>query len=248
MGAIITLEIKKYTQDRGLLFWMIILPILFTVLFASILTSGTDQTTRGEIMNSLIPGYIVMFVFFVIFNMVETFLKDKALGMTARLASTPLSLYFYLLGKWIPNIFIALIQIATLFLFGHIVYDVPLQQPLFLFILSLALAFTVTGFGLAIAFVVNTNNMGIAITQVIAMGGAILGGLWIPIDTMPEYVQFSAKLLPHYWAHQSYLEAIAGTLEWSEFIQSTLLLFGYGLIGFIIALLRYPRFLKSSRG
>src|SRR5690625_4500239 len=148
MGAMITLEMRKNLQDRGLLFWTLILPIIFTVLFIAVFTSGSNESVRDQVITSIIPGYIVMFIFFIMITMVETFIKDLNSGMTARLASTPLSPYLYLLGKWIPYIYIVLTQIIVLFAFGKLVYNIPLGQPLLLLALSLSLTFTVTGLGL----------------------------------------------------------------------------------------------------
>ncbi|GAB3046363.1 ABC transporter permease [Virgibacillus ainsalahensis] len=248
MNAIISMEMKKYLQDRGLLFWMLILPIIFTVLFIAVLTSGTESAIRDQIILSIVPGYTVMFVFFIMINMVETVLKDRELGMTARIASTPLSSYFYLLGKWIPNMFIVLIQIVILFLFGMLVYNIPLEQPLHLLVLAVFLTFTVTGIGLALALLVKTNNMGIALTQVIALGGALLGGQMMPVDMMPDIMQTISKFLPQSWAHQAFQDAMEGTLLFGDLIQTSLILFGFGLAGFIIAWIRYPTFLKQARG
>ncbi|WP_047985507.1 ABC transporter permease [Ornithinibacillus californiensis] len=248
MNGIISLETKKYLQDKGLLFWMIILPIAFTVIFISVFTSGVDSDTREQVITSIIPGYTVMCVFFIMINMVDTILKDKNYGMTARIASTPLSPYKYLVGKWVPNLLVVMIQIGILFSFGKIVYGVSWKQPLILFMLTILIAFTVTGIGLALAFLVNTINMGIAITQVIAMGGAVLSGLWVPISMMPDFIQNIAKFLPQYWAHQGYQNAMAGVLESTLLLHVSLVLLGYGFIGFLIAIFRYPRFLKRARG
>lgn len=248
MGALIFIEMKKYLQDRGLLFWMLILPIIFTVLFIAVLTSGTEAAIREQIILSIVPGYTVMFVFFIMINMVETVLKDRNLGMTARIASTPLSSYLYLLGKWIPNMFIVFIQIFILLLFGKLVYNIPLDQPFHLLLLSVLLTFTVTGIGLALALLVKTLNMGIAITQVIALGGGLLGGQMMPLDTMPAFMQTISKFLPQSWAHQAFQDAMAGTLPYAELFQVMLILFGFGFAGFIIAFFSYPSFLKHARG
>ncbi len=64
MGAVFILEMKKNLQDRGLLFWMVVLPIIFTVLFITVFTSGAEKIAKQEIITSIIPGYTVMFVFF----------------------------------------------------------------------------------------------------------------------------------------------------------------------------------------
>ncbi|MFD1363640.1 ABC transporter permease [Lentibacillus salinarum] len=248
MNAIIKLEMKKNLQDRGLLFWTLILPIVFTVLFISVFTSGAGGTESRQVILSIVPGYTIMFVFFIMISMTESFIKDKHIGMVARIASTPLSPYLYLLGKWMPYMYIVLTQIVILLLFGKLVYDIPLEQPVHLLILSVLLTFMATGIGLALAVIVKTNNMGIALTQVVALGGALLGGLWMPVDMMPDILQMISRLLPHYWAHQAFQDAMAGALQVPELSQTSLILSGFGLVGFISALLRYPKFLRQAKG
>jgi len=247
MGAIITLEMRKNLQDRGLLFWTLILPIIFTVLFIAVFTSGSDGSIKDQVIISIVPGYIVMFVFFIMITMVETFLKDLNSGMAARIASTPLSPYLYLIGKWIPYIYIVLTQIIILFVFGKLVYNIPLEQPLLLLALSLFLTFSVTGLGVALALLVKTFNMGLAITQVFALSGAMLSGLWMPLEMMPDFLQTTSRFLPQYWAHQAFQDAMAGTLQYADFFISLLILLGFGFIGFMIAFIQYPNFLKRAR-
>ncbi|GAB3797462.1 ABC transporter permease [Virgibacillus kimchii] len=244
MNAILMIELKKHLQDKGLIFWSLILPIMFTVLFISVFTANTDAAARQEIILSIVPGYIVMFVFFIMISMVNAFIKDRDKGMTSRLSSTPLRGYDYLLGKWLPFMCIVFIQIFVLFLFGRLVYNVPLGEPITLLILSLFLTFTVTAIGLTLALMVNTENMGIAFTQIIALGGAMIGGLWLPFDMMPEFMQTIARFLPQYWAHQSFQDAMTGTTKFAELMQSLGILFAMGLAAFIIAIIRYPYFLK----
>lgn len=248
MNAVAQLELKKNLQDRGMLFWTIVLPILFTVLFISVFTSGMDETDSKYVILSIVPGYTVMFVFFIMISMTESFLKDQKIGMVARVASTPISNRSYLLGKWLPFMYIVFIQIFILLLFGKIVYDVLLEQPLYLLLLAIILTFTVTGIGLALAVMVKTSNMGIAITQIIALGGAVLGGLWMPIDMMPDFLQTVSRFTPQYWAHQAFQEAMAGTLGSGFFFQVLLILLGFGIAGFVLALLRYPSFLRRAKG
>lgn len=248
MNAVISLEMKKNVQDRGLLFWTLVLPIIFTVLFISVFTSGLSQAEEQQVILSIVPGYTIMFVFFIMITMTESFIKDRDIGMVARIASTTLSPYFYLLGKWISYMYIVLMQIIILLLFGKIVYDIPFGQPIQLLLLSVLLAFAVTGIGLALAVLVKTNNMGIALTQVIALGGAVLGGLWMPLEMMPEFLQAISRFLPQYWAHQAFQDAMAGTLETIHLFQTSLILLGFGLISFIIALVCYPKFLRRAKG
>ncbi|CDQ41079.1 MULTISPECIES: ABC transporter permease [Virgibacillus] len=247
-SALFHMETIKNLQDRGLIFWMLILPIIFTVLFISIFTAKAAEEIKQQVILSIVPGYVVMFVFFILITMTATFIKDRDNGIAARISSTPAPSYAYLLGKWMPYFVIVLIQITILFLFGKAVYTIPLEQPLFISIISICLTFTVTGLGLALALLVKTNNMGLAITQIIALGGALLSGLWVPMDMMPTIFQIIGKLMPQYWAHQGLRGAMDGTLEWRQFIMVLSILFAFGAAGFITALLRYPYFLKQAKG
>lgn len=247
MQAVMQLELRKNIQDRGLLFWMLLLPILFTVLFIAVFTSGMEKDIQQQVITSIIPGYIVMFVFFIMITMVTSFIKDRDHGMVARIASTPALPVFYLLGKWIPYMIIVFVQITVLFTFGKIVYNIPFGQPIVLIILSLFLAITVTGIGLALALFSTTENMGIAITQVIALGGAMLGGLWIPFEQLPLFLQSISQFMPQYWAHQALQDGMNGTLTFIPFVQTIGILSIFSLIGFVGAHVQFPRFLKRAK-
>src|SRR5699024_53333 len=154
----------------------------------------------------------------------------------------------YLLGKWIPYMFIVWMQIIILIVFGKGVYDLPIEQPLFVLFLSIALSFTATGFGLALSLFVKSENMGIALTQVIAFGGAVLGGLWMPLDLLPDMIQKIAHVLPQYYAHQAFQDALYGTLTYKGFLQGEFTILAYGCAAFILGVIRYPHFLKQARG
>ncbi|NQD66401.1 ABC transporter permease [Bacillus haikouensis] len=246
MWAISRIELKKNIQDKGLWFWTFILPVVFMIVFVSIF-SGSDEMSYKEVVTQIIPGYTIMFAFYIMISIVIAFVKDRDKGMVARIASTPLSTKDYFIGKWIPFMLIVLIQIAVLFSFGVVVYDLPLGDPGAIILLSIMLAFIVTSWGMALAVLVNTENMGIAVTQVIALGGAMLGGLWLPVELMPDFMQIISKALPQYWAIEGYKEVILQHGTSIDILFNLLVLFIAGLAGALVSFAAYPRFLRSSR-
>src|SRR5699024_10137972 len=139
MRAILKLEMLKNIQDKGLIFWTFILPIIFTVLFISMFTSGVEASIKEEMIISIVPGYTVMFVFFIMISMGNSFIDDRDKGLVARLASTPLTPLQYVAGKWIAFMIIVAIQIIVLQTFGKLVYTIPIQQPISLAIIAIAL-------------------------------------------------------------------------------------------------------------
>ena len=247
MTALFKMELLKSSKDKGLYFWTFILPILFTIGFIAIFTSGSMAENKEEIILSIIPGYAVMFVFFIMISMCLSFLSDSEKGMIARIASTSISPLRYLTGKWVAYMVIVLIQIIFMFIFGKIVYTIPISQPIYLLILSIILSFAVTAMGVMLSVFVQSENMGIAITQVIALGGAILGGLWFPHDMLPAFIQKIGKFTPQYWAHQAYQKALAGSMNFAEFLSTAGILLAFGIICMLAAYLLYPSFLERAK-
>lgn len=245
MWALTVSELKKNIQDKGLWFWTFILPIVFIVGFFAIFSSSGDIEHQA-LATQIIPGYTVMFSFYIMISIVIAFVKDRERGMVARIASTPLPINQYFIGKWIPFMIIVMIQIFVLFSFGVLVYDLPLGDFFALLILSLALSFISTSWGMAMAVLVKTENMGIAITQVIALGGAMLAGLWMPIDMMPTLIQNIAKFLPQYWALQGYQTILLENGGITDIWFSLFVLLAFGTVGGIVAILFYPQFLRQS--
>src|SRR5699024_6354738 len=171
MKNVFTLEMRKNMQDKGLIFWIFVLPIVFTVLFISVFTSTIDEKMKDDVITSIVPGYTLMFVFFIIISMGTSFIHDRDTGWIARLASTPLPSLHYLIGKCVSFFLVVLIQIIMLQIFGKILYTIPIELPVFLLLLALALTSCVIGIVLVISVTIRTYNMGIAITQIIALVG-----------------------------------------------------------------------------
>src|SRR5699024_6387298 len=175
------------------------------------------------------------------------FIDDRDKGMVARLTSTSLTPLQYVSGKWGAFMVIVVIQIIVLQTFGKLVYTIPMEQPFYIVIIALALTFCTTGLGLALSVLIRTNNMGIAITQVVALVGAMIGGLWMTLETLPDFFQTISRFTPQYWAHIGFKDAMAGTITIPNLLLSTIILIGFGIGGLFIAMLAYPRFLQRAK-
>ncbi|UCZ54657.1 ABC transporter permease [Bacillus shivajii] len=206
-----------------------------------------QQSEEQNAITQIVPGYTVMFTFFIIISMVNSFLKDREGGMLARLASTPLNKYQYLLGKWVPFIIIVFVQVWVLLGFGYLVYDLYLGNLFAIFILSIVLSLTTTGLGLAIALFAKSENFGIAITQVLALGGAMLGGLWVPIEFLPELMQRIALFVPQYWAQAGFQDIMLRGAGVTDIGASIAVLLIVAIIGLLFAAKHFNKFLNGAK-
>jgi ABC-2 type transport system permease protein len=204
-----------------------------------------ENAMTGDAVTQYVPGFIVMFVFFIIITMVQNFFKDRKSGMLARLRSTPMKPYHYLFGMWIPNIIIVIIQATVLIAFGKIVYDVNLGDIPAIACIVVSLAICTTGIGLALCMLVQSENQGTAFTQIITMGGAVVAGLWFPFEIMPDFAQAVGRFSPQYWAQHGFQDIMIRGMNTADVWASIAVLLAYGAIGLLVASLRYKSFLKS---
>lgn len=205
-----------------------------------------ESAVKVDMVAQVVPGYTVMFVFFIMISMVTRFIKDKEFGLTARLRSTSMHPLQYLIGMWIPHILVVLIQSTVLLAFGHFVYGLHLGDLVAIAALIVCLALCGTSFGLALAMLVKSENQGVAFTQVIAMGGAVLGGLWFPIEMMPDIIQSIARFLPQFWAQKGLQDVMLRGAHAGDVWASLLVLLSFASAGLLIAWVRFKRYMLNA--
>lgn len=206
----------------------------------------SENSSHVDFISLIVPGYTVMFVFFIMNSMVRRFFQEKDSGMIARLQSTPLGAIQYLIGMWIPSFIAVIIQCTVLLTFGHLFYHLHLGDPVAVSLLVICLALCGTGLGLALSLVVRSENQGLGITQLISLGGAIVAGLWFPGDLLPHFAQMIGYFTPQYWALHGFQDVmIRGAHFWSIW-KSFAVLIALGFAGLAVALLRFKPFIRSA--
>ncbi|MCM3022988.1 ABC transporter permease [Bacillus ginsengihumi] len=208
--------------------------------------SITENSKHVDMVSQIVPGYTVMFVFFIMISMVRRFFQEKESGMISRLRGTPMKSYEYLLGMWIPPFITVLVQCTVLLGFGYVFYHLHLGNIFAISLIVLCLAFCGTGIGLALSLISRSENQGIGYTQLISLGGAIVAGLWFPSDMLPKIAQTVGYFTPQYWALHGLQDIMVHNASIGDLWKSFLVLLLFGCIGFIIAIVRFKPFLKSA--
>jgi ABC-2 type transport system permease protein len=207
-----------------------------------------ENALHNNGITQYVPGYTVMFVFFVIISMIRRFIGDKESGMIARMRSTTIKPISYLAGIWLAYLAVALVQCAVLLSFGHWAYGMQLGDVAAVALLVFALALCGTGIGLALSMLVRSENQGVAFTQLITMGGAVLGGLWFPIDLMPSTMQTIGHFTPQFWAQKAFQDILVRGMHTGDILASLLVLAAVALAGLALALFRFKAFMRTATG
>jgi ABC-2 type transport system permease protein len=201
---------------------------------------------KDNVLNQVVPGYTVMFVFFIIFSMIRSFLAERESGMLARLRSTPMNPLAYLIGMWIPALLAVLIQCTILLTFGYAVYGISLGDLSAVALIVLCLGICGTGIGLSVSLLARSENHGRGITMLITLGGAALGGLWLPEELMPHFAQVISHFTPQFWALQGFQQVMVHGAHIYDIWKTLAVLLAFGAAGLVVALWRFPRFLQSA--
>ncbi len=146
----------------------------------------------------MVPGILVMLITLLGGNMTAlNIVKEKEIGTIEQINVTPLKKYHFLLGKLIPFWIIGMIIFTIGMIISRLVYGIiPLGNVGLLYLFLGIYLFTILGFGLLISTYAETQQQAQSLTFFFVMIFNLMGGLFTPIDSMPEWALWITRLIP----------------------------------------------------
>ncbi len=224
------MEIRRLFRNPYFLFWSLTMPILFYFLFTKVFTSGYEDAQLWE------AHYLIsMTAFSVMGSSIMTqgirLVEERAQGWTLLMRVTPLPSVTYFLARMISQTVIHLFTILVIFTAGGIGNGVTMRASEWLlsgaWILLGALPFLAIGNLVGTMKKVDTAS---GVSNVLYMVLAFTGGLWMPMETLPDFMQTLGKWLPAYHFGSGGWEIIRGN---SPEVENILVLSAY-LVLFVI--------------
>ena len=192
---------KEMTRDPIMYIFCLGFPLVMLILFSVINQFTNGQTPIFDPV-SLIPG-IMMFSFtFVMLEMALQVSKDKASAFLKRLYTSPMKPIEFILGYAILGFLVGIIQSIFTILFGYII---SLFQGSNFFGFSRCLLLIVSQLPILLFFVFTGILCGILLNEksapgicsIIISAAGVLGGCWMPLETMGGFRSF-CNYLPFY--------------------------------------------------
>jgi ABC-2 type transport system permease protein len=197
----------------------------------------------GESTTFVIPGLVaVMLMLTFLVVMAGAIVREREAGTLEQLIVTPISKSALLLGKVIPFVIIAYLQMTNVLLLGWVVFGVPVHGSiLLLYVLAGLFILAVLGIGLMIS----TFSRSQASAQQMAMGmimpSILLSGFIFPREAMPLVAQWIGDILPITY----FLEIVRGILlkgtGINELWRPTLFLVAFAVVTLTIAVKRFAK-------
>ena len=192
----IALETKLFFRRKDELFWNLAFPMFFMVLYGFIY----GNTMWGEIkaIDYMFPGIIVMALMVNgIMVSATVFVEERGKGIYRRLSLTPLKRQTIIGAQILHRYIVTLIQTLLLLAVGVFGFKVSIVGNYFFFWLILtfgSLCFLSIGF--ALATLIKSTRSATPICMIVFFMMLFLGGIFFPLNIMPDFLSVIAKALP----------------------------------------------------
>ncbi len=164
-----------------------------------------ETAKQNVVYRFLVPGFTVMFVFFLINIMARSFIAEREMGTLRRLQLAPISPLAVLIGKTLPFYLASVLQTTILFLSGKLLFNMSWgPEPIYLAPVILATSAAATALGLMLAAWVRTDQQVSAFgtSLVLILGG--VSGCFIPRAWLPDTMKTISLATPHAWALKAF--------------------------------------------
>jgi len=122
---------------------------------------------------------------------------EKEIGTIEQINVSPITKLQFILGKLIPFWIMGLVTLTLGLLISWLVYDiVPVGSLTLIYLFGVVFLFTVLGVGLLISTFAETQTQATFVSFFVIMLFMLLGGLYTPIESMPDWAKLITKINP----------------------------------------------------
>ncbi len=223
----------------------------------SIMEFFLEALSRGEVFSdtqeyskfNLTPveyftaALIVIFAMFAGMPGMKMLVSERALGITRRMAATPVKSWQVVLSKLAVSVILVIIQFGVIVALTAMVFKnywgAPLKSILLLFG---GLVFAISAWSIFVSSISRSSASADAIGNLGILTMAVLGGSIYPLSSMPDFVRDLSRLTINRWAMEGFMVLFSGNDAAGTGTQ-TLMLALIGLVLFILA----AGFMRFSR-
>lgn len=194
-------NLKEILRDPIIYVFCLGFPVVMLLLFNIINKYSGGNTPLFE-LPSLLPALLVFSYSFVMLNVALVVSKDRQTFFLKRLFSSPMKSYHFILGYFSVGLIIGLLQTLICIVSGFVlsvatgVEFIPFTRILLLIVSQLPVLVTNVFLGILLGTIFGDKTAPGICSVFISIAG-ILGGCWMPIETMGNFQSF-CRVLPFY--------------------------------------------------
>ncbi|CAM3730362.1 ABC transporter permease [Mesobacillus thioparans] len=194
------------------------------------------EESESESVGMLAIGFTIMFMMFGISGAASAILDERIGGTWQRLLTSPAAKAQVMSGYLISYFLMGAIQLSVLMAVMSLIYGSSWGSLVYFVPFAALVIITIVGFGLMMAGLVKTRQQSGALSAVLIVSTCMLGGVYWPLEIVPEFMQQIAKAVPQSWMITGFREIVSGSLYTPAIVNSTLVLLAFSTIFFTIGL------------
>ncbi len=146
----------------------------------------------------MIPGVIGMILSFITALLTATaVVRERERGTIEQLIVTPIRSWELIIGKIMPYVILAFVDVLEVLIIGHWWFKVPIRGNLGLILLLSGLfVLSSLGIGLFASTIANTQQEAMLTVVMTMLPSIFLSGFFFPIDAMPKFLQIVSLAVP----------------------------------------------------
>ncbi|MET7821592.1 ABC transporter permease [Micromonospora zamorensis] len=195
--GVLRIELRRVLRNRRTLAFTLIMPGVFFLIFG--LPQGGQNLDNGRPVTAYVMISLAVYAAMVATTSAGgAVATERALGWSRQLRLTPLRPSAYVATKLVTAMTLGLLAVVVEFLVGA---AAGVRIPAYVWLLSGLAAWlgslVFAAFGLFIGYLVPAENVMQFIGPILAVL-AMFGGLFVPVEVLPEVLQQVAKFTPVY--------------------------------------------------
>lgn len=204
---------------------------------------GKEELMPNSVQHN-VPAWALFAIFFIVVPLSINLVKEKSQGTSVRVRVSPTPYYIHILGKTFTYLIICIIQFLLMVAVGVWLFpymDLPqfdvTGKMFHLIIVTLFAGLAAIGFGVLLGTVADTQEQSapFGATSVVVL--AAVGGIWVPVFLMPEFMQKIAAFSPMNWGLNAYYDIILRNSGLGEIAKELIFLFLFYIAMVTISLL-----------
>jgi len=211
--------------------------------FKEIVPKLDDEEILPNSAQHNVPAWTLFAIFFIIVPLSINMVKEKSQGTFVRLRTNPVSYATVLGGKTVVFLVVCLIQFVLMMLIGVYLFPaiglptLDVSGKMFLaFVVALFSGLAAVGLGLLLGTIANSQEQAAPFGATFVVVLAALGGVWVPVFMMPNFMQVVSNLSPMNWGLNAFYDVFLRKASLLEILPDLILLFLFFLITTVISI------------
>ena len=193
---------RQFWREPASVFFTVVLPLIFLVLFVAIFGNGTIRFEDGRQISGstyYVPSILTLALLNATFvNLTIWLTIERERGHLKRVRATPAPAWAVIGGRALTSVAIAAIMVVIVCGAGALLYGVDLPTGTLPGVLAAIVVgtFALAALGFAAAGVVPSENAAPPVANAIVLPLEFISGVFVPSEQIPEWLDSIASVFP----------------------------------------------------